>query len=102
MRWEIQCASQMNLAHRVKKQKVIQNKKTKKQICSEKNGANQESVESVLWEKDSLWWEGFVKKVGFKPRVKCDGVMDGDSSKTMKEDKYSRDKKSLFKMPANS
>jgi len=27
-------------------------------------------MESVLKEKKSLWWEGFVKQVGFKPGMK--------------------------------
>jgi len=29
----------------------------------QKNGAGQESVESALCEEESLWWEGFVKKL---------------------------------------
>jgi len=35
-----------------------------------RNGPVMKSVESVLEPEESLWWEGFAKEVGFKPRVK--------------------------------
>jgi len=35
-----------------------------------RNGPVIKSVESVLSPKESLWWERFVKEVGFEPGVK--------------------------------
>jgi len=43
-----------------------------------RNGPVIKSVESVLRPEESLWWERFVKEVGFEPRVKK-RVMDGES-----------------------
>ena len=39
-----------------------------------RNGANQETVWSVLGSiVESLWWEWFLEKVGFEPRVEQQG-----------------------------
>jgi len=43
-----------------------------------RNGPVIKSVESVVRPEESLWWERFVKEVGFEPGVR-EGVMDGES-----------------------
>jgi len=49
-----------------KKQKI----RKRKQVCSEQTARPRvRGLESVLREK-SVWWEGFVKHVGFKLAVK--------------------------------
>ena len=44
-----------------------------------RNGPVVKLVESVLRLEGSLWGERFVKEVGLEPRVKREGVMDGES-----------------------
>jgi len=39
-------------------------------------------VESVLTVEESLWWEGFVKQIGFKLGVKERGMVDDESGKS--------------------
>jgi len=44
-----------------------------------RNGPVVKSVESVLRLEGSLWWERFVKEVGFEAGVEVGEVMDGES-----------------------
>jgi len=41
-----------------------------KKLKKQKIGKVIKSVESVLMPEGSLWWERFVKDVGFEPEVK--------------------------------
>jgi len=57
--------------------------KTKTEMLRRINGPVIKSVESVLRPEESLWWERFVKEVGFR-QVLCqewkrEGVMDDES-----------------------
>ena len=45
--------------------------KNENRYSSGKNGTAEWSVQSNLTEEESLWWEGFVKKVGLDPGVKA-------------------------------
>jgi len=52
------------------KNRKIREKLKRKTDMIRTNGSGQVSLESVLREEKSLYWEGFVKQVGFKPGVK--------------------------------
>jgi len=43
-------------------------------------------VMSVLRLEEGLWWERFVKKTGFKARVKSEGIMDSESAESTQQD----------------
>ena len=44
-------------------------------------------MKSVLREVESLWWEGFVNEVGFKPAVKeSEGAIDDESGEMTGEE----------------
>jgi len=59
-------------AHQTNK-RVTKKLKTKADMLR-RNGPVMKSVESVLRPEGSLWWERFVKEVGFGPEVKVDVV----------------------------
>jgi len=66
--------SQLNLPHgtKNKKNRKFENKKTTKtqKNMFRKTVRSRISPESVMREEESLWWEGFVRQVGFKPGMK--------------------------------
>jgi len=63
--------SQLNHPHRIRKKNEKSNEETtdKKSEMCRRNGLVR-SVESVLRPEENLWWERFVKEVGFEMGVK--------------------------------
>jgi len=65
--------SQLNLRRGTGKTEKIRKRNWNKNRYAHKKLSVQESVESVLRKEQSLWWEGFVKQVGFKPTAEARG-----------------------------
>jgi len=54
-------------------------KRSPKNRDAQKKRSSHKSVESILRWEESLWWERFVKEVGFEPGMKDRVFMDGES-----------------------
>jgi len=57
--------SQLNLPHGTKQKRTMKKLKIKTEMLRKKQSSHK-AVQSVLRPEGSLWWERFVKKVGYE------------------------------------